>query len=101
MALTSGFKKFVGLLVTVAVVGSGVYAYKNNHSLGPKANEAVVTTPQPNVYVVQGSPTPHVTPERMADPVTNPIQPPPEPVQSSDASADRGLNAVLQAGNRK
>jgi OOP family OmpA-OmpF porin len=42
MSLTAGFKKFVGLVATIAIVGSGIVAYKSGYFNGRQVAPSVV-----------------------------------------------------------
>jgi hypothetical protein len=105
MALTSGAKKFLGLLVTVVVVGGGIFAYKSNApaiqaQFNKPAAAEVVQVPQQ-----EPTPQPVESPifqarqaERIVEAAPEPA-PTPAPVQSSNPSANRGMAALL--GNKK
>jgi hypothetical protein len=90
MALTAGFKKFIGLVAVIAIVGGGIYTYKQMPKATPAAEQTapqeVATTPPPvdtsgqDVARDEPAPAPTPTPKK---PTT---------------SADRGLDAVLKAG---
>lgn len=111
MALTSGAKKFLGLLATVAVVGGGIFAYKSNapaiHAQFNKPAEVVemrqepVSIPQPvNSPIFQAQQADRAVEAAVAAQRPAPVEaaPAPEPVQQvqpSNPSANRGMAALL------
>jgi hypothetical protein len=104
MALTAGFKKFIGLVAVVALVGGGIYAYKQM----PKSAEVVVDTADVKVPAQTedgaSSPQPYTSPIKQAE-VANTVvddavaEPEPKP-KKENTSANRGLDAVLNAGKK-
>lgn len=93
MALTAGFKKFLGLVAVVALVGGGIYAYKQMPKKAPEPAEQTV----PQETTAQAAPPVDVQP----DPAPEPEAPAtPVSTKKSTAPANRGLDAVLNAGSK-
>jgi cell division septation protein DedD len=103
MALTSGFKKFIGLVVFIGVAGGGVYYWQHM----PKKKDVFE---QP-IAVPDNQPTPTPVQAQQPDPV--PVQQPaqvqePAPVQQApvqqpaqaDASSNRGMQFLLKQGSK-
>lgn len=106
MALTSGAKKFFGLLLTVAIVGGGIYGYKSYAASHP-------TQPAP---VVAEAPAPANEPVEIPQPINSPIsqarnveaivdqvapEPAPTPAPApSTTSSNRGMANLMNAGKR-
>jgi len=105
MALTPGFKKFVGLIVVVGAVGGGLYYYKTM----PKSKQAeLVQTLSPSKEPAQQAeiPQPYSSPifkaqqaEKIVEQVAPP-QPEPAPQVQADPGANRGMAALMNAGKR-
>lgn len=103
MALTAGFKKFIGLVAVVALVGGGIFAYKQM----PKTAAVVADTADvkaPDQRDDESSaPQPYSSPRKQAE-IVNQIDEPvtdPEPTtKKANTSANRGLDAVLNAGKK-
>lgn len=113
MALTPGFKKFIGLVSVCAVVGGTLFAYKNG--MFPKSTPSA----QPQTEVVEQTssfPQPINSPISQAenlntivDTVTRKPAPANAPSgvavvvqeQQAQPQGNAGLDAVLKAGNKK
>lgn len=91
MALTKAAKKGLGLLITLAVVGGGIYAFQHM----PKKQDAVgVGTTQQPVEQPQVAPQPEA-PTQQAAP-----QPAVEQQPQVDASTNRGMQFLLNQGKK-
>lgn len=104
MALTAGFKKFIGLVAVVALVGGGIYAYKQM----PKSADAVVDATEATAPAKHdddsSTPQPYSKPTKQAEMPNQDIddvasEPEPTP-KKANTSANRGLDAVLNAGKK-
>lgn len=109
MALTSGAKKFFGLLLTVAIVGGGIYGYKSysaSHptpvSIAAEITEAPAQASEP-IKIPQPMNSP-IAQASNVERVVDQIAPEPAPATTpatSTTSSDRGMANLMQAGNRK
>jgi Sec-independent protein translocase protein TatA len=102
MALTSGAKKFLGLLATVAVVGAAIYAFKQNAGdiKAKFAKEQTVQVQEADEPVEPYSA--QVKQAEIATEVVEPITRHRDEVQETkhDASINRGLANVLNSGSK-
>jgi hypothetical protein len=101
MALTNGAKKFLGLIVTVAVVGGGIYGYKDYKAKNPTPVTEEVVAEQAPIEVPQPINSPIAQAERMDDIVAAPEQEEPAPAPTHNASSNRGLANVMNAAGNK
>jgi hypothetical protein len=106
MALTSGAKKFLGLLLTVAVVGGAIYGYKQykaGQPPAPVAVEQVVEAPvqEAPTSIPQPINSPMAQAERLQE-VVQPAEPAPEPAPAqANPGHNRGLSNIMkQAGTK-
>jgi hypothetical protein len=90
MALTKVAKKGLGLLVTLAVVGGGIYAFQH---MPQKHNDPVDTGTAAPVQAQQPEPAPQSQPK---------VQPAPVEQQQpqTDASSNRGMQFLLNQGKK-
>jgi hypothetical protein len=107
MALTPGFKKFIGLVATVAIVGGSIAAYKagmfkTDPSKQVAQQQTEEQSPQPlsspiyqaeTLKKIVGMDTPKQPDIQPEAPQEAPL------VHHSDSSSDRGMSALL--GNSK
>ena len=97
MALTAGFKKFLGLIAVAAVVGGGIYVYKTQPKSAPTEETATVTAPTDTAETATAE-------LDTSDKNVRPDEAPAETVETAppkrDASTNRGLDAVLNAGKK-
>jgi hypothetical protein len=104
MALTAGFKKFLGLIAVTAVVGAGIYYYKQMPKAAPTDETATVTAPAETAQADTAPPTAQANPDahvRADDPTEAAEAAPAETTPPKrDASTNRGLDAVLNAGKK-
>lgn len=105
MALTNGAKKFLGLIATVAVVGGGIYGYKQYAATHPSQPAEVAVQAEQAAPVPQPIESP-VAQAKQAEQAMGtleredaPVQEAPAPTQS--ASSNRGLANVLNAAKNK
>lgn len=111
MALTPGFKKFIGLIVAVAVVGGGIYANKAGMFKStpvPIGSDVVMQAPliQPPTIQPPTIPQPMNSPINQAEnfgQMVAPNTPAPAPVlqqapvhATGTAASDRGMAALLK-----
>jgi hypothetical protein len=104
MALTPGFKKFIGLIAITGAVGGGLFFYKSMPK-APAAPQEVVqqTAPQAEESAI---PQPYSSPIKQAEianQVVDQVAPPEQPTRSApsaDASTNRGLANVLSQGKK-
>ncbi len=104
MAFTPGFKKFVGLVCSIAVVGTGIYAYKqgmfahgDNAQAGTPQSAAslqsgtqpIRTVTQPNGYVASDNTLKAIRDNGL---VRVPVQNPSEPFFSETNGIPQGFN---------
>lgn len=101
MALTPGFKKFVGLIVVVGAVGGGLFYWKTMPKKAPQVEqvEQQVDT--------SAAPAPQVQPPAYTQAPSQPVQQAqePEPIQAqpapqADASSNRGMQFLLNQGQK-
>lgn len=97
MALTPGFKKFIGLVVVIGAVGGGLFYWK---TMPKKVQQVEVSVEQP-------APAPEApAAANVAQPVyTQPAQQEQAPAQvqqapSEDASSNRGMAFLLNQGKK-
>ena len=99
MALTAGFKKFLGLIAVAAVVGGGIYMYKTMPKTTPTEDPVIVTEAADNANTTAPvdltESTANVRPNASEPTETEPAETAPP---KRDASTNRGLDAVLNAG---
>ena len=102
MALTAGFKKFLGLIAVAAVVGGGIYMYKTQPKSTPTEETATVTAPTDAAETATAeldtsdkNVRPDETPAETVEAAPAETAPP-----KRDASTNRGLDAVLNAGKK-
>lgn len=94
MALTKVAKKGLGLLVTLAVVGGGIYAFQH---MPQKHNDPVDTGTAAPVQAQQAEPAPQSQPEvQQAQPA--PVEQAPQ--TQTDASSNRGMQFLLNQGKK-
>lgn len=94
MALTAGFKKFIGLVAVVALVGGGIYAYKQMPKKAPEPEQVA-----PQEVAATPTPAPDIQPDVEQEAPVAP--PPPAPTSKKSGNpANRGLDAVLNAGSK-
>lgn len=99
MALTSGAKKFIGLIVTIAIVAGGIYGYKQYAAANPPAPVILVEPPmEPPSEQTEADLTAPANPTRAE--LVNDEPEEPAPTQGS-ASSNRGLNNVMNAAKNK
>lgn len=105
MALTNGAKKFLGLVATIAVVGGGIYGYKNyaaTHPSQPATEVAVQAEQAAPVEVPQPIESPVAQTRQLNDAVnTMEREDAPEPAPTQSVSSNRGLANVLNAAKNK
>ena len=96
MALTPGFKKFVGLVGAIAVFGGGYFYWKQMpHPAPVQETQQIVEAP------VQQAQQPLQQAPQQAEVQEAPVQvAAPHPAPSRDASSNRGMSAVLEAGKK-
>lgn len=108
MALTAGFKKFIGLISVCAVVGGAMFAYKNGMfpKSAPTLQNEIATEQTSSVPQPINSP---ISQTEQLDAVVNHVsrvvdQPKSVPsavvVQDQTQGANAGLDAVLKAGKK-
>jgi hypothetical protein len=104
MALTKGFKKFVGLIAVVAIVGGGIYGYKQYSKLHSQAVD-------PGVDVSSSTNSPQTSGINYALPASQPeVAQTPQPVEQAPKTAaastqdtapsSSGMAALLKAGQK-
>lgn len=103
MAFTPGFKKLIGLVVVIAGVGGGLYAYKTMPHSKPvpatieEAADAPMTIPQPTSSPIYRADTANQVVEQASQTLSGQ---PPTPSTPVDASANRGLKNLLNQGSK-
>jgi hypothetical protein len=105
VALTKGFKKFIGLLAIVAAVGGGGMYYYKTMKQHPQSDVSSSTSDTGQSSIDYA--TPSSQPQVVADPVqpeTSTVESPTSaPVTQSQDSApsNSGMAALLNAGKKK
>jgi len=100
MALTPGFKKFIGLIVLTGAVGGGLFYYK---TMPKKAVQEVPIIEQPSQQSQPDQIVRNVDPASDPQPVVaqDQIVRSVEPSQvQSDTSTNTGMAALLKAGQK-
>lgn len=91
MALTKAAKKGLGLLITLAVVGGGIYAFQHNMPVEPTPVQQAQPEPAP---MQQALPEPASVPQAQVAPAAEQPQP------QTDASSNRGMQFLLNQGKK-
>jgi hypothetical protein len=109
MALTRVAKNGLGLILTIAIVGGGIYGFKFYRATHP-AQEAEVVPAVPVTPADDGrqDPNPGSAPAHVVvqDPTPAPMQPAPAPAPVPDqttqtnTTSNAGMNFLLNAGKK-
>lgn len=105
MALTPGFKKFAGLVLTVALVAGGIYAFKSGafkSNTPPERVEVEVAAPREAIELPQPIDSPISQAERVeeiAEQIDSPTPPPPQ-VGEQSAPSNSGMDALLNSSKK-